>query len=171
MKRVISGCFITLFLLAFLGMPLAIGVIAGGELWEMYRLNLEGTTTEGSIQGKRITESTDGEGNTAYTFLLRYSFRVERLERRFEAEQAVGKGFYDDHAVNQGVQVRYLPGDPATSEIAGARGVGTIIENVLLLLICTAAPLLIVLGFALSALAKWVRGQRWRRQADLAVSS
>ncbi len=92
--------------------------------WVDQRVFMLGSTTEGVVIAKRITESPNTRGTYSKNYEIRYRFAPmsSGLLGSTYAKQAVGAGFYETVKTNDKVTVWFDPDDPAASYIdRGAR--------------------------------------------------
>ncbi|MSU88630.1 hypothetical protein GE300_03220 [Rhodobacteraceae bacterium 2CG4] len=99
--------------------PLLIAAVTGGiamsEGRKAARLAGDGAVAVATITDKRITVTTDSDGDETTRYHLDFAFAAER--RDFRMSTTVGRGFYNRLQVGETTALRYWRPDPAVNEI------------------------------------------------------
>lgn len=74
------------------------------------RMDTEGRFASAGVVAKRITQSTDSDGDTTYSYYV--TFRFKTPEGGHEVERNVGRAYYYDAEIGDERIIRYLQSEP-----------------------------------------------------------
>lgn len=127
--------------------PLMVALVTGFiglGLWNSaHQMAREGVEAVAQVTDRRIRTTTDSDGNRTTRYIVSYAFRPSS-DQRVEAEDAVSRDFYDGLEVGGPVSVRFLPSDPARSQLQPAGVAGPV---ALLIVAVVAAGIMVVLAW------------------------
>lgn len=127
--------------------PLLVAVVTGViglGLWNSAsQMARDGVEAVAQVTDRRIRTTTDSDGNRTTRYSVSYTFRPSS-DQRVEAEDTVSRAYYDRVEVGGQVSVRFLPSDPARSQLEPA---GVVAPVALLTVAVVAAGIMVVLAW------------------------
>lgn len=75
----------------------------------------DGRTTDATVIGRRVEQSTDSDGDTTYTYYIEFRFQT-RAGETMTVERTVAKKFYANAGRGDMREIRYLASDPSRIE-------------------------------------------------------